>query len=64
MQKLKSQLVKWRAAKAVSVLMVEEGGREGGILPTQVYALNWITLNDLYVAAQTILQFEHFPLSL
>ena len=63
MQKLKSQLVKWRAAKAVSVLMVEEGG-EGGILPTQVYALNWITLNDLYVAEQTILQFEHFPLSL
>ena len=40
------------------------GGGEGGILPTQVYALNWITLNDLYVAEQTILQFEHFPLSL
>lgn len=40
------------------------GGGGGRGLPTQVYALNWITLNDLYVAEQTILQFEHFLLSL
>ena len=36
------------------------GGGEGGILPTQVYALNWITLNDLYVAEQTICNLNIF----
>ena len=46
----------WRAAKAAGVLMVKEGG--GGVSPTQVHALNWITLNDLYVFFTTSKEFR------